>query len=76
MEGDYRSPFQWEAASLFMIPKITIQTWWLKRDNEKLKKVVDHIVSWDHLEKELYARFREARRLKKPVTPGWLRRMS
>ncbi|KAG6061946.1 hypothetical protein E4U17_006069 [Claviceps sp. LM77 group G4] len=37
MEGGYRSPFQWEAASLFMIPKNTIQTWWLKEDNEKLK---------------------------------------
>ncbi|KAG6296256.1 hypothetical protein E4U09_001838 [Claviceps aff. purpurea] len=60
--GGYRSPSQDEASKMFQIPMSTINTWWRKRDEEKFKKAVDRIISWPLLEKELYARFLEARR--------------
>ncbi|KAG6020979.1 hypothetical protein E4U19_006041 [Claviceps sp. Clav32 group G5] len=50
--------------------------WWQNRDKEKFKKVVDRVILWPRLEKKLYARFLEARRLKKPITTGWFTRVS
>ncbi|KAG6189420.1 hypothetical protein E4U36_005108 [Claviceps purpurea] len=74
--GGYRSPSQDEASKMFQIPMLTMTTWWRKRDEEKFKKAVDRIISWPLFEKELYARFLEARRLNKPITTGWFRRVS
>ncbi|KAG6137608.1 hypothetical protein E4U12_000497 [Claviceps purpurea] len=75
--GGYRNPSQDEASKMFQIPMLTMTTWWRKRDEEKFKKAVDRVISWPLLKKELYARFLEAaRRLKKPITTGWFRRVS